>query len=286
VKTKQKQTIFALIVSVVVILLVQWYIDYSVEEQTKLLKRTVPVVVASQVLKPGTPLTQRNIKFVRVPVAFAPKARITQDEFQQYLGQPVAVNIQSDDYILKSYFTEISIVGDTLSEQIGAENLRAITIPVDETNSFARSIVTGDRIDLLLSFHVPQLPQKISVVMLQDVEVIATGSYSAVDQELGVAVGQRYSTITLRLPVQDAVRLDYARQVGSISILLRYKKDNNQLEFSPLMSVADLLSASAKEEIQELVHQASLARLPDDEQLRKQLQDIFEKQRKQSGSGN
>ena len=74
-------------------------------------------------------------------------------------------------------------------------------------------------IDIVYSFMVPSVGQKMSVVLLQNVLVIATGSYQSSDRALAMEREGAYSTITLKLSIRDAQRLGYAQQTGNIQIL-------------------------------------------------------------------
>lgn len=161
---------------------------------------------------------------------------------------PLATKVLAGDYILETAFTSVGVVGKTLSQQLEGDEFRAITMPVDETNSLARSLVTGDRIDIIFnSRSLPNLRQKVSSILLQNVPIISTGSYSAASQELGdSSKGGRYSTLTLKLTAQDAARLNYARQAGTISLMLRSIRDNKILDLAPITNIQDLLSAADK----------------------------------------
>lgn len=236
-------------------------------------------------IKAGEALTRANIQDKRLPEKFAPRSAITMEQIEEYLGQEIAVDVEQQDYVLASYFSERRFVGNSLSEQIPqTENFRAVSLPVDETNSLSRSIIAGDHVDIVFTFSVPRIPQKISVVLLQDVEVIVTGSYSIVEHERGGAGKEkRYSSLTLLLRMEDAVRLNYARQMGGVSVLLRNKKDGARVEPAPLMmGIIDVLSPSDRTKIEEIAKRAGTMDQPEANQLKEQLREIFEQQRKQA----
>lgn len=111
--------------------------------------------------------------------------------------------------------------------------LRALTIPVDESNAAAGLISPGDYVDLLLVTR-PDEPGSTASVrpLLQAVRVVATGQQvqrqaggGAIDGDAQSA-GVSYATVTLRLPPEDAERVLVAQRMGDLSVLLRPSGDS------------------------------------------------------------
>lgn len=251
-------------------------------------RRYSTVVKAKQVIRPGMTLSAKLIEPARVPDMYKPVSAIPWDAKDQYLQQEVGSEIPAGDYVLQSAFVSRTAVGRTLSAQLEGQGYRAITIPVDDTNSFARSIVAGDKIDMIFTFQVPALKQKLSTVLLADVPVIATGGYSAAELERGERGGKggKYNTITLKLPIEDAFRLNYARQAGTISLLLRSARDAEKVQIAPIAGVQDILSATEKERIEVLIQNAVQMQNVGSEkvadQIREQARIAIEQQRRQA----
>ena len=254
---KRKQLLLAIFVFVVALLGNKWYLGSQMDQMRE--KKFVKVVKAKKNLEAGATLPGNGIEPVDVPESFVPRARIRWEDRETYVQQPLATNVFAGDYVLETAFAKTGSVGRTLSQQLESDEFRAITLTVDETNSFARSIVSGDRIDILFTFNAPPLRQKITTVLLPNVPVIATGSYSAASQELGDKGnrGGRYNTITLKVATQDAVRLTYARQAGTINLLLRSINDSKVVDMPALSGVQDVLSASDKALVENLMRQAN-----------------------------
>ncbi len=254
---KRKQLLLAIGLFVIALLGNKFYISNQVDQIRD--RNFIKVVKAKKSLDAGNLLSAGAIEVVSVPEKFAPKARIKWEDREQYLQQALATKVIAGDYLLETSFGRSETVGRTLSQQLDGEEFRAITLTVDETNSFSRSIVTGDRLDILFSFSAPPLRQKITTILMQNVPVISTGAYSAAAQELGEKGGRggKYNTVTLKVTAQDAVRLTYARQAGTINILLRSIRDNKTVEMQPISGVQDVLSASDKTLIENLIRQAS-----------------------------
>lgn len=244
-------------------------------------KKTLTLVRAKNPIQAGDQLRAKDVDKVQdIPLAYAPKVAIAASELDSYLGQELTVDVPAGDYILENYFTVRRAVGNKLSDQVEGENFRAITLPVDQTNSLAGSIVTGDKVDLAFTFTVAGVPGKLSTVLLQNVPVIATGSYSVMEQEVGDRGGRakRYNSLTLLLSAYDAHRLNFARQVGKIDILLRNAKDNANFGFTPISNVTDVLTGPDKELVERLIQSSSEGKLSeaDKEAVKNQLREMFQ----------
>ncbi len=206
----------------------------------------------------------------------------------------IEVPVQAGDYILDTYFRIKRAAGNRLSDQVPSDKYRAITLPVDQMDSFAGSVVTGDRIDLFFTFSVPGTGQQMSVMLLQGVQVISTGSYSVTEQELGERGGRtkRLNSVTLLLSVFDAQRLNYARQVGKLDVVLRNATDQANVDMKPIGGIQDILAGPEKEMFERArfalgaPHFGTGAGGPgaaggaDQEKMKAQLQEFFQQNRK------
>lgn len=281
--SKKKQLLIALVVGAIALVGNHMYIDTRIGQFQN--KRYVTVLRAKKGIKAGTTLNAGLVDQARVPEEFAPKAKIDFAAKDNYMGQPLGIDVIAGDYILETSFTTPTSVGRTLSQQLQEKDSRAITIPVDDTTSFSKSLVTGDKVDVLYSFSMPFLKQKVTTVLLQSVPVISTGSYSAAEQELGEkGKSGRYSAVTLMLSARDAMRLTYARQAGSIQLLLRRGTDTQQVDMPAITGVQDILSANDKAMLEALMREEKqrFDVAPQSiEQLREQARVAIEQQKKQ-----
>ena len=281
---KKKQLLLALLLGAIAVFGNQTYLQSRISELAP--KKYVKIARARTRMKAGTRISNGMLESAEVPQNFLPLTAIKWASRENFVGQELLVDVLKGDYVLESYFTSATVVGRTLSQQLDSNNYRAINLPVDETNSLARSIVVGDRIDVILTFTLPVISQKVSVTLLQNVLVLSTGKYSQVEQELGLTGerGGRYNSLTLKVLPSDALRLNYARQVGSISIMLRGPTDSDILALPPVGSVGDLLSPTDREALAALATKlkASALATNDSEKLSQQLSTLLELQRKQN----
>ncbi len=280
---KRKHALMALGFGALALLGNKFYLD--TERDNLLPKNHKSVVVVSRHVPAGTRISNKQLKRSKVPEKYLPKTRILWADRDQFVGQEVSVDVPSGDYLLQNHFIERVSVGHTLSAQLSGENVRAINLPVDETNSLARSIVSGDKIDIVLTFTVPRTSSKLSTILLQNVPVISTGSYSIVEQQLGAKGGrpQRYNSLTLALNAEDAFRLNYAREAGRVSILLRNSGDNNILDVQPIKGLHDLLSAQDRETVAKLVKNSGTGlSQAEQDKFRQQMAEVLKQGRQQS----
>lgn len=277
---KQKQLLIAVVVAFAAMLLTKLYIDHRVGEYRD--KDEIVVLLAKIPIRAGQQLNESMVERRGVPVVYAPRARIKADELSSFHGQVFSTDVAKGDYILQSQFKTLGTVGTTLSEQLKGQNFRAISLPVDETNSLARSIVTGDKVDIALTFQTPQLRQSMSLLLFQNVPVISTGAYSLADQELGVSGTNRYNLLTLRLAAEDAFKLNYARQVGKINVFLRNPEDDSTLDLKPIGNVLDLLTPAEREDLQKKEEQQMQNTKIQEDRFKEQVRQLMELQRTQN----
>ena len=274
-----KQLLIAIGLGALAMMLNQYYLTTQAELFDP--GRKVQVVLAKKELAEGTMLTSAVMERKSIPERYAPKGSIRDPK--EVEGQELGARVQAGDYIVENDISGRKLVGRRLSDQVDPKDgTRAITIPVDEMNSLSRSLTNGDRIDILLTFNAPGVSQKISVLLMQNVQIINTGSYSVAEQERGESgAGKKYGSVTLKLSAQDALRLNYARQNGQISILLRNSTDNGALDIKPITSIEDVLSASEKESVVSMSQKVQVS--PDSmDKLREQFKGIIEAQKKQT----
>lgn len=275
--SRKKQLFLVVVFGAFVAVCAYLYMDARIDQYRP--KKEIQVAIAKRSLKAGAPLNAKDIEFRSVPQNFLPRNAIKKSEQDQYNGQEIRFDVQQGDYVLKDYFTELKMVGNKLSELVDAKDYRAVTLPVDQTSSLAASIVAGDSIDIVFTFNVPQAQKKMSVVLFQKVPVIATGSYSVVDQEIGARGGKskKYTTLTLKMLVQEAFRLNYARQMGKIDVLLRNSTDLSTVSLKPVGSVTDLLAGDDKATVENMVVTSPLGGAPkiDREEMTNQLKQLM-----------
>ena len=115
----------------------------------------------------------------------------------------------------------VSDVGDSeLSYRI-PENMRAITVPSSEVNGVGGYIVSGDKLDILVSY-VPSEGVQVVYTQLQNIEVLETGANNAATAETESGVP---TSLTLLVTPAQAEVIAYANLSGSFHFTLRNPVD-------------------------------------------------------------
>ncbi len=115
----------------------------------------------------------------------------------------------------------------TLSYRI-PENMRAITIPVNEVTGVAGYIVPGDKVDVLVTYRDEKIiDETVTFTIFQNITVLAVGD-SVADKE--IAEPQLVSTATLSVTPAQAEVLAFGFMTGSFHLALRSPIDGQIVE--------------------------------------------------------
>lgn len=186
------------------------------------------VVVASQNLGVGDLVSPANMTVRRIEADLVPLDAIHPSQFQAADGLHLLQPMAPGRPLLRSYLPESK--ADRFSDLL-AEGRRAVTVRIDEVNSSAGMLQPNDNIDLFLLFNAGDRTsaQRRLELVLEGAVVLATGTrttehlpyetYDFLDQ---VA---RYSTVTLDLSIEDALRVRMAEEKGRFVTLLRNSKE-------------------------------------------------------------
>lgn len=129
---------------------------------------------------------------------------------------------------------------------------RALTVDIDEVNSFAQMLRPGNEVDLYLIAQNASGQagdgQEIRP-LLPKVRVVATGQTIAGEVQMEAAPGQAprpvsYSNITLDVSPEQAVRIALATQVGKLRAVLRKHDEENDVTMAE-MSAQELLNSGS-----------------------------------------
>ncbi len=184
--------------------------------------RTVDVVVAKTDLPRGAVLDADTAAVRKIPVQYAHSDAITPDDFERAEGEPLAYPVKSGEMILWSLLETKKTPTFSTRVEMGR---RAITVPVDEINSISGMLEPGDIIDLYMSLDYQG--RKITLPLLQAVEVMATGQRAIDDPKSGER--REFTTVTLDTTPEQAQSVIVARDTGRITALLRNPQDKKPL---------------------------------------------------------
>lgn len=188
------------------------------ELEAKARGRNVAVVVAKSDLSKGARLSSSTVAVRNIPLEFAHSSAVSPEQFERVDGQPLAYNVKAGEMILWGLMEGKKV--PTFSARVEAGR-RAITVPVDEINSISGLLEPGDLIDLMVT--VDQKGKKITLPLMQSVQVMATGQRAVDDPKSGER--KIYSTVTLDTDPKQAQNVIVAREAGRITALLRNPQD-------------------------------------------------------------
>ncbi len=109
-------------------------------------------------------------------------------------------------------------------------NMRAVTIAVDEISGVAGFITPGDRVDILgvIMTGGQDAQEQTSTMFLQNISVLAVGKKLASKEGEAPA----YTSVTLLVSPEDAVKVNLVAATGSLRMVLRGATDN-EIKYAP-----------------------------------------------------
>lgn len=197
------------------------------------------VIVAATDLARGTQLSARNIALRSVPEEYLPASALSGDRAGELLGAAAAVDLSRGTPIVPAMLVA-GAAAPRLSAALAPDE-RALTVAVDDLNSQAGGLRSGDRIDLYFSRR--EGDSALLVPLLQQVEILGVGdSFPGAHQDDGP---RQFSTVTLRVPAVEAPRILLAQQAGELSLLLRPVADLG-VQPTTIRSSSELLRPAAR----------------------------------------
>lgn len=189
------------------------------------------VVVASRDVNLGQPITPVMVELVPWPSAAVPKGAYAN--VSELDGRVLRIGLQRGEPILESRLAPVGTRGG-LSAVI-ADGKRAITVRVNEVVGVAGFALPGNFVDVMVSTKDTQ-QRAVSKIVLERIMVLAVAQEASRDDTKPRLV----NAVTLEVSPDQAERLDLARSVGTLSLVLR-----NQVDSQPAPTVgvrtADLL---------------------------------------------
>ncbi|MEP7312420.1 MAG: Flp pilus assembly protein CpaB [Pseudomonadota bacterium] len=206
---------------------------------------TRPVVVAARSLSRGERLDAGSMSLRMMPVKFLSSGSLSAVAATELQGRRLARDLARGDPIELAALQARHAHG---LSQILTPGLRAITFGVDEINSFAGLLTTGDFIDLYYSSERAGGQTRL-VLLLQSVPVIATGERLSTETRTdssGAQTRGSFDTVTLQVSPDDAARIVLAQRSGQVTAVLRNPDDPTKTNLSIRDSRALLSGARAQ----------------------------------------
>lgn len=190
------------------------------------------VVVAIAPIVPGDEVGPHNMAIAQVPAKHLSAEAISPDSFHLYDGQVVRHPMSPGEPLLTHF-----LAGDAISRfsQLLETGERAVTVEVSEVTSNAGMLTSGDYVDLFLltgDSTITNEPkdEKALVLLRERVRVLSVGRAPLRSKEQDFDVidplqEDRYATVTVGVPRDDAARITLANKLGDFVFMLRGPDD-------------------------------------------------------------
>lgn len=182
------------------------------------------VVVARTDLELGSKLTAEMLKAVPWPSGSVPAGAFADPK--ELEGRVIKVSIQRDEPVLDLKLAPLGTQGGLSS--LVSEGKRAITVRVNDVIGVAGFALPGNYVDILVNTvddsrgATSSKDQTISKTVLEHILVLAVAQEKTRDDTKPKVV----NAVTLEVTPEEAEKIDLARSVGSLSLVLRNQVDS------------------------------------------------------------
>jgi pilus assembly protein CpaB len=218
---KNMKALAFLVLAVIAALAAAMYATGWVAQRGNIASRKVAVATVDIDL--GTRINPQMITLVDWPAASVPEGAFT--DVKQLQDRVLKTSVQRGDAILERKLSPPGAKGG-LSAVI-AEGKRAMTVRVNDVVGVAGFALPGNYVDVMVNTQQERehqsTPNQISMTVLEHVLVLAVAQEASRDDTKPKVV----SAVTLELSPADAEKLDLARSVGTLSLVLRNQLDKN-----------------------------------------------------------
>lgn len=192
--------------------------------------RKVSVVTVAKPLPAGTLLQAQDLRAIEVVEHQLRHDAVREENYRDLLNRRTLNRLDPGTPIFWSDIEGGAPGSRGLAGDIKS-GMRALSINVSGAAAVSGMVRPNDRIDVLGTFSFPsrERPGELELVTLtiiQDVTVLATGSETAKTTVLGGGRGGSYSTVTLEVTPREAEMLVFAEQIkGRLALALRNPDD-------------------------------------------------------------
>lgn len=182
------------------------------------------VAVAASDLSIGQRIESAQVRMIDWPVSSVPAGAFA--DAQRLDGRVVRTAVLRDEPLLESKLAPIGTKGG-LSAVIG-EGKRAITVRVNDVVGVAGFALPGNYVDVLVSTREDgsRNEREVSKIVLERILVLAVAQEASRDETRPKVV----NAVTLEVTPAEAEKLDLARSVGTLSLVLRNQIDDEPVD--------------------------------------------------------
>ena len=178
---------------------------------------TTTVIAAAMDIPYGTKIESRHMKSIELPNEIVPVGVVTSEA--DIDGFVANAEVVAGEMLMASRFNEHNI-GSTLAALIG-ENMRAITVRVDDVVGVAGFLLPGNYVDVLATRVERKTRKATTETILQKVKVLAVDQSARTNDSDPVVV----RAVTLEMSLKDSEVLTKRKAEGTIQLTLRNPND-------------------------------------------------------------
>lgn len=178
------------------------------------------VVVVEQPVEAGKAIAANQVKAIAWPGSAVPRDAFTRTT--DVAGRIARVPMIPGEPVLPGKLAPIGSTGGLTS--IIPEGKRAITVKVNEVVGVAGFALPGSYVDVLVGGK-DENDQPFSRTVLSRVKVLAVAQETAAEPDKPKVV----SAVTLELSPNESEKLDLARNIGKLSLVLRNELDSGEI---------------------------------------------------------
>lgn len=205
---------------------------------------TVILIAPNENVKPGTRMSNVSLREMYWPRDRVPEGAIRSNE--DIKGMYSKVDLAFGQPVLRANLSPEPLVGGVAD--LIPPGYRATTIEVDATSGVEGWATPGAHVDVLLTYQDQNDGMKKTQIAVEDAVVVSYNGQIAkhTTPEAPTRVAQ-IATVTLAVPVLDAVRIQTARAMGRISLILRNTGDVKSVG-TPTVTAQDFQQNQFKKE--------------------------------------
>lgn len=186
-----------------------------------------PVVVAKRLLEPGARISDKDIEVKRIPSQHVPSRAVPANQQFLIANKLSSLPTQKGDILTWDAISQTPL--SALSDQLGVME-RAVTLNVDNQNSFNGLIKPGDRVDIMRLYDDLQSDESAQMkldMLLENIVILAVNNQ--ISRTLALSpeadLTDVVHTITVKVSPQEAAALAFAQAEGRIAFALRNPSD-------------------------------------------------------------
>jgi len=179
---------------------------------------TKSVVVAAREIQLGSALTEDMLRVVEWPRGSLPDG--VAENKADLEGRVIKTTLQRNEPILENKLAPVGTKGGLSS--VISKGKRAITVKVNEVIGVAGFALPGNLVDVMVNTK-DEADKPVSKIVLEQILVLAVAQEANRDETKPKVV----SAVTLELAPEQAEKLDLARSIGTLSLVLRNHLDQD-----------------------------------------------------------